>query len=118
MSGSQGVEGESLALRFLIDLGYRLIERNYWTRTGEIDLIVQKDSFLIFVEVKSWTSIDISELGYSVDQRKINRIIRVAKSYIAGNKQFEDLFFRFDVIYIDRTGKIYHIEDAFAETNR
>ena len=49
---SPGAWGEDLALRYLIQHGYKLLERNYRTRRGEIDLIVRKDDTLVFVEVK------------------------------------------------------------------
>src|SRR5215213_8561827 len=46
---SPGAWGEDLALRYLIQHGYKLLERNYRTRRGEIDLIVRKDDTLVFV---------------------------------------------------------------------
>jgi putative endonuclease len=49
---SPGAWGEDLALRYLIQHGYTLLDRNYRTRRGEIDLIVRKDDILVFVEVK------------------------------------------------------------------
>src|SRR5215216_8160956 len=48
-SKSPGAWGEDLALRYLIQHGYKLLERNYRTRRGEIDLIVSKDDTLVFV---------------------------------------------------------------------
>ena len=49
---SSGAWGEDLALRYLTRRGYRLVERNYRTRRGKIDLILRKGATLVFVEVK------------------------------------------------------------------
>ncbi len=48
-----GMLGESIALRYLVDKGYEVVERNYRTRYGEIDLILRGAQALVFVEVKA-----------------------------------------------------------------
>ena len=83
---------------------------NYSTRTGEIDLIVECDSVLVFVEVKRRSSDKFGQGFESVTKRKQQRIISAAKHYCVVNN-IEKLC-RFDVISID--GKeITHIENAF-----
>ena len=48
----KGKEGEDMAARFLIEKGFEIVERNYRYKRSEIDLIVKKDKWLVFVEVK------------------------------------------------------------------
>ena len=47
-----GKDGEEIAAKFLLDKGYNILEKNYYTRFGEIDLIASKNDILVFVEVK------------------------------------------------------------------
>ena len=65
-----GAWGEDLALRYLIKHGYRLVERNYRTRRGEIDLIVRKEEALVFVEVKLRSSTSFGDPLEAVTPRK------------------------------------------------
>ena len=112
---SPGAWGEDLALRYLIQHGYTLLERNYRTRRGEIDLIVHKDDTLIFVEVKLRRGTGFGDPLEAVTYRKQNTLRSVAEHYLyAREPHFETL--RFDVISIlaDRPEvRLQHIEDAF-----
>ena len=112
---SPGAWGEDLALRYLIQHGYTLLERNYRTRRGEIDLIVRKDDLLVFVEVKLRRQTAFGDPLEAVTYRKRNTIRSVAEHYLyTRNPPFDTL--RFDVIGIlaDRTEvRLHHIEDAF-----
>lgn len=107
--------GEEIAIRYLQDKGYILRERNWRIGRLEVDIIVQRGSELIFVEVKTrhvnpWgTAID------AVDTSKRNNIIRASKAYI---KYYQlDLKLRYDIIgidvYADGTYTITHSEHAY-----
>jgi putative endonuclease len=112
---SSGAWGEDLALRYLLRRGYRLLERNYRQRRGEIDLIVRDKDVLVFVEVKLRRSKGFGDPLEAVTARKQATIRSLAEQYLAENQpDFETL--RFDVIGIlaTRSGThVDHIEDAF-----
>jgi putative endonuclease len=110
-----GAWGEDLALHYLLRRGYRLVERNYRKRRGEIDLIVRKKETLVFVEVKLRRSTGYGDPLEAVTARKQATIRSLAEQYLAENQPDFDTL-RFDVVGIlaTHTGtRIDHIEDAF-----
>lgn len=106
--------GEKLAYDYLIKTGYKILETNFTTRIGEIDLIVEKEDIIAFVEVKARKNLKYGMPCEAVNSRKMQKIIRVAENYIAYRGK-EDRQYRFDVIevFLGEEGKINHIEDAF-----
>ncbi len=116
-----GTRGETLALRYLMGKGYALIERNYRTRHGEIDLVVCRDRTLGLVEVTLWLGTGFGDPLEAVTRRKQARIRYTAERYLAGKGAgfiggFEEV--RFDVVGILLLGagkkpEIRHVEDAF-----
>jgi putative endonuclease len=110
----KGKEGEDLAARFLINKGFEIIERNYRHKRSEIDLIVKKDNWLVFVEVKLRSS---DAYGYPedfVDYKKARNIVDGAEQYTYENNWQGNV--RYDIVSIrllkDKT-EIIQIEDAF-----
>ena len=110
----KGKEGEDMAARFLIEKGFEIVERNYRYKRSEIDLIVKKDKWLVFVEVKLRSS-DL--YGYPedfVDYKKAKNIIDGAEQYTYDNNWQGNV--RYDIVSIrllkDKT-EIIQIEDAF-----
>ena len=106
--------GEGLALDFLEKNKYRILETNFTSRTGEIDIIAEKDKIIVFVEVKSRRNLKYGRPCEAVTKAKIKKIIRVAEGYIMC-KNIEDRQYRFDVIevFLKEKVRINHIEDAF-----
>ena len=51
-----GIIGEKIAQKYLKNNGYKIIENNYYTRNGEIDIIANKEKYIVFVEVKTRTN--------------------------------------------------------------
>ena len=94
-----GREGEDLAARFLIKQGYRILERNYSTRTGEIDLIALHDGSVVFVEVKTRSSDAFGAPELAVTPRKQQRMVKAALAYIK-YKKLHQVPCRFDVVAI------------------
>ena len=109
----KGKLGEEIALKYIISKGGKIIERNYRTKIGEIDLIAKINGELVFVEVKSRSNINYGYPSESVDYKKKRKITNVAKYYILDNS-LENLSIRFDVIeiYLNEK-KINHIANAF-----
>ncbi len=110
----KGKEGEELAANFLKEKGYEIIERNYRHKRSEIDLIVKKNNWLVFVEVKYRTS---DAFGYPeefVDYKKVKNILTGAEEYTyiidwRGNVRYDIVAVR----NINGELEIKHIEDAF-----
>jgi putative endonuclease len=110
----KGLEGEKLAAEFLAKNGFEIIERNYRYKHSEIDLIVRKDKWLIFVEVKTRTSISFGYPEEFVDYNKVKSILRGAEEYMykidwAHNVRFDVV----SVLMMDGKTDIAHFEDAF-----
>lgn len=94
-----GERGEALALRHYMAKGYKLLAQNYRTRMGEVDLIVQNATHLVFAEVKARKGDSIARPKEWVDGKKQRRIIAAAKAYLAKNR-LSDPFLRFDVVEV------------------
>ena len=110
-----GRRGEETAERFLRDIGYQILQRNFQVREGEIDLIAKADNMLVFVEVKTGRSDAFGHPADRVDENKQRRMIRAAAAYLQQQER-EDTDCRFDVIAVRivKGGPVVeHIKDAF-----
>ena len=110
-----GHKGEDMAVAYLQQKGYCILERN-WTNKGrkEIDIIATKDDVIVFAEVKTRKVGSATTPISAVDSRKQHRICQAADSYLKTNRI--DFRCRFDVIgivYDDNNSRVEHIEDAF-----
>lgn len=109
----KGRAGESIALRYLTNNRANILETNYRINSGEIDIIAKINEELVFIEVKSRTSIKFGYPAEAVDYRKIRKIVNTAKYYILKNN-LNNVPIRFDVIEIYLNDKkINHIVNAF-----
>ncbi|SFJ04344.1 putative endonuclease [Terrisporobacter glycolicus] len=109
----KGKLGEEIALKYIISKGGKVIEKNYRTKIGEVDIIAKLNGELVFVEVKSRSNINYGYPLESVNYKKKRKITNVAKYYILDNS-LENLSIRFDVIEIYfNEKKINHIVNAF-----
>jgi putative endonuclease len=108
-----GKDGESVAIAYLKEKGYRILHTNWRQGYLEIDIIARTDDELVFIEVKTRSS-RISNPEDAVNNQKIRHLISAADCYI---KYFDiDLPFRFDIVSVIWNGsdfEIDHIEDAF-----
>lgn len=84
---SLGNFGEQIAVQYLQEQGYKILETNFYTRYGEIDLICQKNNVIIFVEVKTRTSTDFGFPEEAVSRSKIRSLIRTATRYMINKNQ-------------------------------
>jgi putative endonuclease len=109
-----GKQGEALAVEFLQQKGYEILETNWTFQKAEIDIIAQKDSVLAIVEVKTRSSIDYGLPQDFVKPKKIQLLVKAVNEYVLANNL--DLEVRFDIIAIHKEGTQYHlehIEEAF-----
>lgn len=105
-----GKEGEKIARSYLKKNGWKILEKNYKTPFGEIDIIAKKEDVIAFIEVKTRLS-DIFGLPSEAvtNQRKL-RYIRGANYYFTG--KIIDCTVRFDIIEVFKK-QLNHIENAF-----
>ena len=110
----KGREGERRAEQYLSARGYTVLERNFRSRRGEIDLIAEKEDRIIFVEVKNWGYLERSDLEYAIDRRKQERIVATSRYYLHTHPEFQRKRFGFDVILVSpNTPRVVHYENAF-----
>ena len=102
-SSSIGAAAEDTAINFLKRKGLRLIERNFRSKYGEIDLIMNDRRCTVFVEVRYRKSKNFLTPLESIDHKKVNKIINCCKYYIQKSKTDVDSY-RFDIITI--SGKL------------
>ena len=112
-----GNEGENRASDYLEAHGFTVLNRNWATRTGEIDIIAYKAQMIVFVEVKTLPSGTPEMIAHVVDRRKQQKIIKTAKCFLSIHREYNESYVRFDVIVVDMPGflPVYHIENAFSE---
>ncbi len=95
----RGIEGEDLAVSALEKSRYKIVERNYRTRAGEIDIVAREGECLVFVEVRTRASIEYGWPQETVIARKQKKLCRAARWYLQKNR-IEDVPCRFDVVAI------------------
>lgn len=112
----KGKQAEQRVLRFLQNYGLKHLGNNFRTQTGEIDLILQDGSTIVFVEVRARSSSKFMNALESIDSRKVDRIIRASRQYLQYHGISEAAPCRFDVVTVtgkSRSAKIEWIRNAF-----
>lgn len=112
-----GKWGEKQAAKFLMNKGYRIIEKRIRIgKRDEIDLVTQQNEALVFVEVKTRSHVSLYRPASAVNKRKQKALTRAAASYIAKMNKKPNVV-RFDIIEVigsPETGtEIHHLEQAF-----
>ena len=121
MSFALGKAGEELVSCWLENHGWTVVDRNWRSRRGEVDIIALDGDSLVFVEVKNWPYGVLGDLELSVGRTKQKRIIETAKCFIATHRQYSGMYVRFDVVFAqwdpgsDRKAALRHLKDAFSE---
>jgi putative endonuclease len=107
---SRGREGEDEAARWLEEQGWVILDRRRKTKTGEIDLVAQRDNLIAFVEVK-WRR-KIADLALAIDERRLARVAAaaemVAHEYAQGGEDIS-----IDVILLAPGARPRHIANAW-----
>ncbi len=111
---ARGRAGEELVQDYLNSKGYSILERNYKNKIGEIDIIAKDGDILVFIEVKSRTSISYGYAFEAVDLRKQRKIVNCSMLYVK-YKKYGNLQLRYDIIevYFQKDIKINHLINAF-----
>ncbi|MGO4772889.1 YraN family protein [Flavobacterium sp. W22_SRS_FK3] len=113
-----GKKGEDLAVEFLLQNDYKILERNWTFQKAEIDIIAKKDNIVTVIEVKTRSTLDFGSPQDFVKPKKIQLLIKAVNAYINDReKDFDDtLEIRFDIIAIHKTEETFaieHLTDAF-----
>ncbi len=111
-----GSKAESLACKLLENKGFRIIERNFRCRVGEIDIIAKDNSYIAIIEVRSSTNYSFHDPLCSFTALKIRRLRVLAQIWLNRHNE-QDAFVRLDIItVVFNTGNniiIRHIKNAF-----
>lgn len=94
-----GKYGEKIAGKFLKNLGYKIVDKNYRTRAGEIDIIARDHESLVFVEVKTRSRVDFAYPEAGVHFKKMKNFQASVKLYLLINDISSP--FRLDVLSVD-----------------
>ena len=113
-----GALGEKIAAEYLTGLGYMIRERNFRLREGEIDIIAEKDDFLVFIEVRTRTSTSYGTPEESVTAQKKERLIALAEAYREDRADLPSSW-RIDVVAIElgpkrKVARLEIIENAIS----
>lgn len=114
-----GKKGEDLAVDFLINKGFAIVDRNYWKKWGELDIVAQKKGKLHFVEVKA---VSHETAGFSPEDRvhreKLLRMGRTIETYLLEKNVPHETDFQIDVLSVymgDGAGeaRFDYLEDVY-----
>jgi putative endonuclease len=111
----QGQKAEMLAARYLANIGYQILDKNYRSGRAEIDIIGQIGKFLVFFEVKSLQKTFHGNPEDSIGKHKKHMLFKAADDYQMENNWHKEV--RFDAISVNfypQAIKIEHFEDAFS----
>ena len=110
MSWAAGRDAEGAAARFLEGKGYVILERNFRTRRGEIDLVARDGDAVVFVEVKARAGSSFGGAAAAVGAAKRAKLVLAARAYVRARGL--DCPMRFDVVTIEG-GRWEHFTGAF-----
>jgi putative endonuclease len=110
----KGRAGEAAAVFLLEEKGMCVLEKNFRSRMGEVDIIALDGETVVFVEVKTWSAYGIDALEHAINNKKKQKIIETSKYFLSLHRKYRYMAIRFDVVFISPDG-ISHLESAFAE---
>lgn len=117
-----GDKGEDIACNFLLKNGFKILDRNYLEKWGEIDIVAQKGNEIRFVEVKTVSREVITGEDYEPEDNihpwKIKRLYRTIETYLLRKRIDDEVDWQLDAIavYLNSGGKVLkieHLEDIF-----
>lgn len=110
-SEARGRDAESRAAAALAAEGFAEIARRARTGVGEIDLVVERDGLLVFVEVKARAT--LNDAAFALGPRQQARLMAAAEAWMAANPGHGAAGVRFDLLLVDGAGQVRRIADAF-----
>ena len=119
----KGQKGEDLAVSYLAEKKIKIIKRNFRSRYGEIDLIglANKKKMIVFYEVKYRENKNYGDIGYSIGEKKKEKILKTAVYFLLLNQIYRDCDIRFDAVFIikkdNNNFKISSVENIISADN-
>jgi len=111
----KGEAAEEKAVSYLKDSGYEILDRNFYTRYGELDIIAKDGDTLVIIEVRSKSNKIFGLPEESITKKKIEKILKTTEVYLYEKKpDYTEI--RFDIISI-LNNNISHIKNAFNMDN-
>ena len=111
-----GSSYETKVCDLLLLEGWGILERNFRTRTGEIDIIALDGDVLVFIEVKSLRTLSFIDIESLVNQQKQQRIVETSKYFLSVNRKYSESIVRYDVVaFCGSELSLHHIKGAFTE---
>jgi putative endonuclease len=110
-----GKEVESLVSIYLQQQGLKLLEANYRCNFGEIDLIMDDNDTLVFIEVRYRNNLSYGDGVVSINKSKQHKIKRTAIYYLQQHALYDKVICRFDIVAVAKKSKedLIWIKDAF-----
>lgn len=108
-----GQSGEQEAGHYLTSKGFTIIHTNWRYKKEEVDLIVENEEYLVFVEVKTRTTEDFGSPEEFVSRKKQLHLIKAANAYIEENDIDKEARFDIIAVILQPQFKIIHLEEAF-----
>ncbi len=113
----KGAYAEDQAYQFLIKKGLSLMKRNYFCKSGEIDLIMKDKNYIVFVEVRYRKDNAFGQAAISIGYQKQQRLIKTAQHYLLCTHQYDKFPCRFDALLLSlsiESPQIEWVKDAFS----
>ena len=112
-----GAAGEAIARRFLRNKGYEILDANWSTTFGELDIVARQGRVLVFIEVKTRRGASTEPALEAVTPAKHERMLKAIYQYLADQDIDPETQWRVDVVAVaiagDRRPRVDHVEDAF-----
>jgi putative endonuclease len=107
----RGLASEAAAESALRQDGWNILGRRLRTRSGEIDIVAEKDGLLAFLEVKARPT--LAGAAYALSPKQCARILSAAELLLADHPEWQPTGVRFDVLLVDQIGRVRRVVDAF-----
>ena len=112
----KGRRGEARAAGYLESIGFRILEKNFKSHAGEVDIVAVRGRLIVFAEVKSWRRFRASDVERAFNRQKRQRIVGTSRAFLAARSEYRDYSVRYDVLLIPPDGQPpRHIEGAFGD---
>ncbi|MFZ5933000.1 MAG: YraN family protein [Patescibacteria group bacterium] len=98
----KGRQGEEAATLFLLKAGYKILQNNFYTKWGEIDIVADDKGQLVFVEVKTRVGDALGTPEEMIDKNKIKKVVKTAQLYLQKNPEVAEKYdsFRLDAVAV------------------
>jgi putative endonuclease len=108
-----GVDAEALACTAIRNDGWTILGQRLRTKAGEVDLVAEKDGLLAILEVKARPA--LAAAAHALSPRQRARLLAATDALLAENPEWGRAGVRFDVMVVDRAGRVRRIADAFRQ---